>query len=64
MECLPLWPSYIGEKARNLGKPYGIKARCYWENPWGTHWELRKYIGNLMRTYWKLEGNIEGTKEK
>jgi hypothetical protein len=40
MECLLLWPTYIGEKGRTLGKTYGIKARCYWEHPWGTHWEL------------------------
>jgi hypothetical protein len=50
MECLPLWPTYIGEKGRTLGKTYGIKVKCYWEHPWGTHSEL--------------EGNIEGTKEK
>jgi hypothetical protein len=50
MESLPLWPSYIGEKGRTLGKTYGIKERCYLEHPWGTHWEF--------------EGNIEGTKEK
>jgi hypothetical protein len=37
MECLPLWPTYLGEKGRTLGKTYGIKARCYWEHPWGTH---------------------------
>jgi len=24
---LALWPSYIGEKGRTLGKTYGIKAR-------------------------------------
>jgi len=39
MECLPLWPTYIDEKGRTLGKTYGIKARCNWEHPWGTHWE-------------------------
>jgi hypothetical protein len=43
MECLPLWPTYIGEKGRTLGKTCGIKVRCYWEHPWGTHWE---HIGN------------------
>jgi len=37
MECLPLWPNYITEKGRTLGKTYGIKVRCYWEHPWGTH---------------------------
>jgi len=42
MKCLPLWPTYIGEKGRTSGKTYGIKARCDWEHPWGTHWEQRK----------------------
>jgi len=37
MECLSLWPAYMGEKGRTLGKTYVIKARCYWEHPWGTH---------------------------
>ncbi len=50
MKCLSLWPTYIGEKGRTLGKTYGIKAKCYWEHPWGTHWEL--------------ERNMLGTKEK
>jgi hypothetical protein len=43
MEFLPLWPTYIGEKGRTLSKTYGIKARCYWEHPWGTH---REHVGN------------------
>jgi len=47
MECLPLWPTYIGEKGRTLGKTYRIKVRCYWEHPWGTHWEPN---GNLKGT--------------
>ncbi len=46
MECLPLWPTYVGDKT------YEIKARCYWEHPWGTRWEPRKYIENLMGTHW------------
>jgi hypothetical protein len=33
VKCFPLWPSYIAEKGRTLGKTYGIKARCYWEHP-------------------------------
>jgi hypothetical protein len=33
MECLPLWPTYIGEKGRTL--TYGIKMRCI-ENTLGT----------------------------
>jgi len=36
MECLPLWPTCIGETGRTLNKTYGTKARCYWE-----------HIGNL-----------------
>jgi len=63
-ECLPLWPTYIGEKGRILGKTYetyGITARCYWEHPCWTHWE---HIGNLMGTHWKLERNMLGTREK
>jgi len=27
MQSLSLWPSYIGEKGRTLGKIYGIKAK-------------------------------------
>jgi hypothetical protein len=38
-------------------KHIGIKARYYWEHPWGTHWEPREHIGNLMGTHWELEGN-------
>jgi hypothetical protein len=45
---LPLWPSYIGEKGRTLGKTYGIKARCYWEHPWGTQWEMHYKLGVLI----------------
>jgi hypothetical protein len=47
MDCLPLWPIYIFEKGEDLGKTYGTKTRCYWEHPWGTHWEP---IENLKRT--------------
>jgi len=52
MERLPLWPTYIGEKGRTLGKTYGIKARCYQE-----------HIGNLKGTYWELEGNMLGQRK-
>ncbi len=31
---------------------------------WGTHWEPREHIENLMGTHWKLERNMLGTKEK
>jgi len=53
MKCISLWPNYIGEKGRTLGKTYGIKARCYWVHPWGTHWELKEHIGNLKGTCWE-----------
>jgi hypothetical protein len=53
MGCLPLRPTYIGEKGRTLGKTYGIKARCYWE-----------HIGNLIGIHLELEENMLGTKEK
>jgi hypothetical protein len=55
MECLPLWPTYIGEKRRTL--TYGIKMKCYWVHLWGTHWEPN---GNSLG----IEGNMLGTKEK
>ncbi len=35
-----------------------------WERPWGTHWEPREHIGNLMGIHWELQGNMLGTKEK
>jgi hypothetical protein len=64
MECLPLWPTYIGEKGRTLDKTYGIKASCYWERPWGTNWEPMEHIANLLWIHWELEGDMLGTKEK
>jgi len=36
-----------------LGKPYGIKPRCYWQ-----------HFGNLMRTPWEHDRNTLGTKGK
>jgi hypothetical protein len=57
LECQLLWPKYIGEKGRTLGKTYGIKVRCYLN----THGE---HIGNLMGTHWDLERNMLRTKEK
>jgi hypothetical protein len=56
MECFSLWPTYIGEKGRTLGKTYRIKARCYWEHI--------ENLGNIMGTHWELDGNKLGTKEK
>jgi hypothetical protein len=40
LEWLSRGPTYIGEKGWTFGKTFGIKARCYWEHPWGTNWEL------------------------
>jgi hypothetical protein len=54
MECLPLWPTYLGEKGRTLGKTYGIKTRCYWEYP----------LGNTLGTQgtcWEPDGKPFGT---
>jgi hypothetical protein len=65
MKCLPLWPTYIGEKGRTLGKTYEMKARCYWKHPGGgTNCKHREPNENSMGTYWELEGNMLGTKEK
>jgi hypothetical protein len=60
IQSLPLWPTYIGVKERTFGKTHGIKARCYWEHPWGTQWEL----GNILGTRWEPIGDLKGTKEK
>jgi hypothetical protein len=64
MECFSLWPTYIGEKGRTLGKIYGIKVRCYWEHPWGTYQEPTEHFWNLMGTHWEHDGNMLGTKGK
>jgi hypothetical protein len=63
IDCLPLWSIYTGEKGRTLGKTSGIKARCYWEHPWETHWE---HIGNLKGTCWEQRKNetTQNLKEK
>jgi hypothetical protein len=60
MECFPIWPTYIGEKGRTLGKTHGIKAKCYLVHLWGTHWEPKELIKNLMGTHWELERNMLG----
>jgi hypothetical protein len=61
MECIPLWPTYIGEKGRTLGKTGGIKARYYKEHPWGTHWELKEHIGNKGKMKKMLEESAEAS---
>jgi hypothetical protein len=43
------WDAYFP-----LGKTYGIKVRCYWEHPWGTHWEPDgNFVENLKGTCWE-----------
>jgi hypothetical protein len=48
-------PNYIGEKGRILGKRYGFEIRCYWEHPWGTHWEIGDQLGNMVGTQQQLQ---------
>jgi hypothetical protein len=56
MECHPLWPTYIYLRRGGLwAKHKGVKVRCYWEHPWGTHWEPKEHIENLMGIHWELE---------
>jgi hypothetical protein len=52
---------YVCERRRTLGQIYGIKVRCYWEHPW---WNTFGNLENILRTYWELERNMLGTKEK
>jgi len=39
----PIWPNYVSEKGKILGKTYGMKMWCYWKH-------LEEHIGNLMGT--------------
>jgi len=50
MEGLPLWPTYIAEKGRTLGKTYWIKGGAI-GNTLGEH------IGNLKGTCWEQRKN-------
>ncbi len=52
MECLPLWPTYIGEKGRTLVR------QNMWEHPWGTYWEPREHDGKLLGT-WRVKINVK-----
>jgi hypothetical protein len=38
-------------------------VRCYWEHPWGTHWEIREHIENLLGT-WKEHVENKGKMKK
>jgi hypothetical protein len=59
MECILLWPTYIGEKGRTLGKTQGITARYYREHPWETHQKLNEHIGNKGKMKKMLEESAE-----
>jgi hypothetical protein len=50
---VPIWPTYVGEKWKTLGKPYGIKVLRYWEHN-GEHMEI---LGNTIENMWKHDGN-------
>ncbi len=39
-----------------MGKPYGIKPRCYWEH---LEEHIREYFGNMLGTHWE-----QGQKKK
>jgi hypothetical protein len=57
-----LWPTfsvYIHE-SRTLGKPYGIKVRCYW----GLFGEQLGNLDNPVLTPWEHIGNIMGTRKE
>jgi hypothetical protein len=61
IECLPLWPTYKGEK----GRPSRAKHMGLMRGAIGN--TLEEHIGNLgkiLRTLWELEGNMLGTKGK
>jgi hypothetical protein len=56
-ECLPLWPTYIGEK----GEDFGQKI---WDKQGAIGNTLGEHIGNsrnISGTPWEHEENIEGT---
>jgi hypothetical protein len=60
MRCLSLWPKYIGEKKRTLGKTYGIKERRYWEH----NWEPIGNKGNMKKTFPPKTQNFKKIKIK
>ncbi len=57
MECLPLCPTYMGEKGRTLGKHMGLKQGVIGNN-FGEH---IGNLGNILGTWWELIGNLKGT---
>jgi len=42
----PIYMRRGGLWAKHMG---WIKARCYWEHPWETHWELVGNKGNMKK---------------
>ncbi len=48
-KCIPTWPSfsvYI-HGSWTLGRPYGVKPRCYWEHLGDS---ILEHFGNMMGT--------------
>jgi hypothetical protein len=58
MECLPLWPTYIGEKGEDFGQNICDLKRVAIGNTFGEH------IGNLENILKNLKGTYFGNKEK
>jgi hypothetical protein len=54
----PMGRPQLIDMKQNVGRTL---YEVYWEHPWGTHWEPREHIRNLMITHWELEGNMLGT---
>ncbi len=61
----PLWPTYMGEKVRTLGKTYErLKKGAIGNTLQGTHCKHREHNGNSMgEPIGNLKGNMLGTKE-
>jgi hypothetical protein len=54
----PLWPTYMGEKVRTLGKTYErLKKGAIGNTLRGTHCKHREHNGNSMGTHWEHVGN-------
>jgi hypothetical protein len=54
-KCALVWATfsvYIHE-SWTLGKPYGIKGRCYWEQFEEHLGNLGNLHGNMMKTHWE-----------
>ncbi len=59
MECFTLWPTYIGEKGGLWTKHMGLNQGAVGN----TLGELIGNLGNILRTWWELIGNLKGTQK-